>query len=124
MAVTIQEEVILNLRKRLFDGMALQKLYILYTNGHAVTATMNENFEMKISQRFQLEYDYCSYFGFYEQPTIHIYAASNTNTSYITRNSKRLKFVGDQIPHHPFIFEVDKSSGTLSARNSDKLVYL
>ena len=48
--------------------------------------------EMKILQRFQLEYDHCSYFGFYEQPTIHIFAASNKNTSYITRNSKHLKF--------------------------------
>ena len=107
MAATIQDETILNLRKRLFDGMALQKLYILYTNGHAVTATMNENFEMKISQRFQLEYDYCSYFGFYEQPTINIYAASNENASYISRASKQLKLVGDQLPHYPFMFEAD-----------------
>ena len=107
MAITVPEEIILNLRKRLFEGMALQKLYILYTNGHAVTATMNKNFEMKISQRFLLEYDHCSYFGFYEQPTIHIFAASNKNTSYITRNSKHLKFVGDQLPHNPFMFEVD-----------------
>ena len=29
------------------------------------------------------------------------------NTSYITRNSKRLKFVGDQLPHYPFMFEAD-----------------
>ena len=107
MAATIHEEVILNLRKQLFEGMALQKLYILYTNGHAVTASLNKNVEMKISQRFQLEYDHCSYFGFYEQPTIHIYAASNVNTSYITRNSKHLKFVGDQMPHYPFMFEAD-----------------
>ena len=92
---------------RVYDGMALQKLYLLYTQGHAVTATMNKNFEMKISRRFQLEYDPCSYFGFYEQPTINIYAASNENTSYISRASKKLKLVGDQLPHNPFMFEAD-----------------
>ena len=92
---------------QVFDGVALQKLYLLYTQGHALTAKMNKNFEMKISLRFQLEYDHCSYFGFYEQPTINIYAASNENASYISRASKQLKLVGDQLPHYPFMFEAD-----------------
>ena len=92
---------------QVFDGVALQKLYLLYTRGHALTAKMNKNFEMKISLRAQLEYDHCSYFGFYEQPTINIYAASNENTNYISRSSKQLKLVGDQLPHNPFMFEAD-----------------
>ena len=92
---------------QIFDGMALQKLYLLYTQGHAITATMNKNFEMKISQRFQLDYDHCGYFGIYEHPRIHIYAASNENTSYISRTSKEFKLAGDQLPHNPFLFEAD-----------------
>ena len=92
---------------QIFDGMALQKLYLLYTQGHAVTATMNKNYKMKISQRFQLDYDHCGYFGFYEHPRINIYAASNENASYISRASKDFKLVGDQLPHYPFMFEVD-----------------
>ena len=92
---------------RVFDGVALQKLYLLYTQGHAVTATMNKNYEMKISQRFQLDYDHCGYFGIYEHPRIHIYAASNENTSYISRTSKEFKLAGDQLPHYPFLFEAD-----------------
>ena len=62
---------------------------------------------MKISQRFQLDYDHCGYFGFYEHPRINIYAASNENASYISRASKDFKLVGDQLPHYPFMFEVD-----------------
>ena len=29
------------------------------------------------------------------------------NISCITRNSKHLKFVGDQLAHYPFMFEAD-----------------
>ena len=111
------DEVILNLRKRLFEGMAIQKLYILYTNGHAVSATMNKDLKLSVSQRFKLEYDHCSYFGFYNEPTINIYAASNTNVSYITRDLQKVKFIGDEMPHTPFMLEADSSERSRLVRD-------
>ena len=101
------DDLILHPRKRIFEGMAIQKLYILYTNGHALSATMTKDIKMKISQLFKLEYDPCSYFGLYNQPTINIFAGSNINVSYITRDLQNAKFIGDEMPHTPIMFEVN-----------------
>ena len=103
----------LNPAKRLFEGMALQKMYILYTNGQAVTAILNKDLTLDISSRFKLDYDPCGYFGYFDQ-SINIYAASNKNVSYITRNLKSFKFVGDKLPHYPFTFEMDSSQVRIS----------
>ena len=94
-------------RKRIFEGMAVQKLYILYTNGQAISAVMTKDMKMKISQLFNLQYDPCSYFGIYDQPTINIFAASHSNVSYITRDTNKVKFIGDKMPHTPIMFEVN-----------------
>ena len=67
-----------------------------------------KNLQIKVTRKRQLQYDMCSYFGFYDYPYLNIFAGSNKNTSQINTKNSAVKMIGREMPQHgQFYFEVD-----------------
>ena len=100
----------LGIRERYFDDMANSKLYVIYTRGHTAMMEFQKNLKLKVTRKRQLQYDMCSYFGFYDYPYLNIFAGSNKNTSQINTKNSAVKMIGREMPKHgQFYFEVDSS---------------
>ena len=95
-------------RDRQFDGMANQKLYLVYTNGDAITMKLLKDSTIKVNRKLKLDYDVCSYFGYYDQSYLNIFAGSVKNTSKITNNMD-MKMIGRKMPNEPYHFETDST---------------
>lgn len=88
-------------------NFALQKLLLIYTNGHFVTLSWSKNFTLIISQSGLIERDVCGYFGFSEY---HIRLFSNVNTENKTRIlNQQLSLKTAKIDHFPFEPEIDST---------------
>ena len=96
-------------RDRQFDGMAIQKLYLVYTHGDAVTMTLRKDSTIKVNRKSKLDYDICSYFGYYEQSYLNLFAGSIENVSKITYNNMNMKMIGRKMPDEPYHFETDST---------------
>lgn len=107
---SVIESSTLKIRERQFDGVAFQKLYLLYTNGHTITLKLNNDFTIKVSRKLKLDYDICSYFGYYNQPYLNIFAGSIKNISKINTNNRDMKILGRHMPSVPYHFEVDSTT--------------
>ena len=100
----------LGIRERYYDGMANSKLYVVYTRGHTAMMEFQKNLKLKVTRKRQLEYDMCSYFGFYDYPYLNIFPGSNRNTGQIDTKNSALKVIGREMPQlGAFYFEVDSS---------------
>ena len=106
--VTFESKNLAN-RERYFDGIANQKLFLIYSNGHVLTMKLKKDLSFKAIRKPKFEYDICSYFGFYEYPFLNVYAGSIRNVSNINSNSKDLKIIGKTLPDIPYHFEVDST---------------
>ena len=88
-------------------NFALQKLLLIYTNGHFVTLSWSKNSTLIISQSGLIERDVCGYFGFTEY---HIQLFSSVNTENKTRIlNQQLSFNTAKIDHFPFEAEIDST---------------
>ena len=106
-------------RERFFDGMANQKLYIVYTNGHAITMELKKNYQLRVTRKKKLEYDICSYYGYYDNQNINIFAGSRINIGRQFSEISDTKIIQQAMPNSfdkcnngyclPFNFEVDSS---------------
>ena len=86
-------------------NFALQKLLLIYTNGHFVTLNWSKNLTLIISQSGYMERDVCGYFGYSEY---HIQLFSNVNTENKTRIlNQQLK--KSKVAHFPFDAEIDST---------------
>ena len=106
-------------RERFFDGMANQKLYIVYTNGHAITMELKKNYQLRVTRKKKLEYDICSYYGYYDNQNINVFAGSRKNIERQFSEVSDMKILQQAMPNSfdkctngycvPFNFEVDSS---------------
>ena len=88
-------------------NFALQKLLLIYTNGHFVNLSWSKKSTLVISQRGLVERDVCGYFGFTEY---HIQLFSSVNTENKTRIlNQQLSFNTAKIDHFPFEAEIDST---------------
>lgn len=106
--VTLDSKNLAN-RERYFDGIANQKLFLLYSNGHTLKAELKKDLSFKAIRKPKFDYDICSYFGFYDYPFLNIYAGSIRNISEINSNYKDMRIIGKTLPNIPYHFEVDST---------------
>ena len=111
---TLQPETI-GIRERYFDGMANSKIYVVYSRGHTAMMEFQKNLKLRVTRKQKLEYDSCSYFGFYDYPFLNLYAGSNNNISQITAKSNGIKLIGRKMPDVPYNFAVDSSFAVSSS---------
>ena len=94
-------------------NFALQKLLVIYTNGHFVTLSWSKNSTLIISQSGLIERDVCGYFGFTEY---HIQLFSSVNTENKTRILKQ-QLSSKTAKVDPFPFEAEIDSTLVETRN-------
>ena len=101
---------ITKIRERQFDEVAVQKLYLVYTNGHTITMKLRNDLTVIVSRELKLDFDICSYFGYHDQPYLNIFAGSIKNISKVNANNRYMKILGRHMPSVPYHFEVDSTT--------------
>ena len=88
-------------------NIALQKLLLVYTNGHFVTLNWSLKSALVISQRGFIERDSCGYYGFSKY---NIQLLTNDNIENKTRAlNQQLSLKTAKVDHLPFATEIDST---------------